>query len=116
MAERSKAWVRMYCSTDRQARVATFRRAGREWQLTTVGGPAPSTSSAAGKLPVAGSFGISPEYPGCPGCRSDSYARCGNCNQIGCWRSSESYFRCGNCGDGGQVSGSIESLGAMDAG
>ena len=35
------AWVRMYCSGDRRARVAAFRLSAEEWQLTTVGGPEP---------------------------------------------------------------------------
>lgn len=110
------AWVRMYCSRDRQARVAIFRRVGAEWQLHTVDGPAPAPGGgAAGGLPVAGSFGISAEYRGCPGCGNDSYVHCSSCRELGCWRSSEPYYTCGNCGVGGPVSGRIEALGAIDA-
>lgn len=115
MTDRSRtAWVRMYCSRDRQARVATFRQVGPEWQLASVGGQAPSGGAGAG-LPVAGRFSFVPGYQGCPGCGSDSYVRCGSCGQLGCWRSTEAYFSCGNCGRSGLVSGAIESLGALDA-
>jgi hypothetical protein len=114
MAQR--AWVRMYCGRDRQARVAVFRRSGTEWQIVSVGGPDRSAQSQPGGLPVSGSFGIAAGYEGCPGCGSDSYVRCGPCAQLGCWRSSEPVFTCGNCGNSGPVSGRIESLGALDAG
>jgi hypothetical protein len=108
------AWVRMYCATDRQARVATFRRSGREWQLASVGGPAPAGGGGGG-LPVSGGFGFAPDYAGCPVCRNDSYVRCSGCGQLGCWRSSEPMFTCGNCGQRGKVEGAIDSLGALDA-
>jgi predicted RNA-binding Zn-ribbon protein involved in translation (DUF1610 family) len=114
MAQR--AWVQMYCGQDRRARVATFQLFAEEWQIFSVGGPEPSAEGAAGGLPVSGAFGISTGYEGCPGCGADSYARCGACRQLGCWRSSEPVFTCGNCGHGGPVSGRIESLGALDVG
>jgi hypothetical protein len=114
MAQR--AWVRMFCAKDRQARVATFHRAGAEWQLLSVDGSAPSPSLAAGGLPVAGSFGIAPEYRGCPACGSDGYVRCTSCGQLSCWDSNHQRFACGNCESGGPVSGRIESLGALDIG
>lgn len=117
MTDRAQtAWVSMYCSRDKKARVAIFRRVGSEWQLTSVGNPAAGGNAAGGKLPVTGRFGLSPEYRGCPACGNSSYCRCNACGQIGCWQHTESYYTCGSCGQGGHVSGSIESLGALDAG
>jgi hypothetical protein len=114
MTERARtAWVRMYCSQDRQARVATFRQAGTEWQLASVGGPAPAGTGAGGS-PVSGTFGYAPGYRGCP-CGSNSYVRCSGCGELGCWQHGASYFTCGNCGVGGYPSGSLDSLGAIDA-
>jgi hypothetical protein len=110
-------WVRFHCSTDRSTRTATFRRVGDEFQLARVGPePIPADGAPGGGLPVNGSFGLSPEYRGCPGCRSDSYVRCGSCGELGCWRSTQPYFTCGHCGNGGRVQGSITSISALDAG
>ncbi len=111
----SNAWVRFFCDKDQRGRMATFNKVGQEWQLFSVSTDA-SPQSQAGRLPVAGRFGISSKYRGCPRCGSDSYARCGNCGELGCWDSSSRFFTCGNCGVRGEVSGSIESLNAMDAG
>jgi hypothetical protein len=111
------AWVWMYCSGDRRARVATFRLSAEEWQLTAVGGPEPvGEGGGGGGLPVSGRFGLAPGYRGCPGCGSDAYVRCGSCGGLGCWRSSETHQTCGNCGNRGPVDGAIDSLGALDLG
>jgi len=112
------AWVRFTCSTDRGVRVATFRHSGAEWQLVSVSRQPsePDSPVPAGKLGVNGPFGIAPDYRGCPGCGNDSYVRCGTCGELGCWRSSKPYFTCGACGNGGEVSGSIKSINALDAG
>jgi hypothetical protein len=111
----STAWVRMYCSADRQPRVAVFRSAGETWLITEVDQSPPPPPDTAGGLPVAGQFGISPSYRGCPSCGNGSYARCGNCGELGCWKSTEPHFTCGNCRRGGRVSGELDSLGALDA-
>jgi len=125
------AWVRFTCSTDRRARVATFRHSGAEWQLVSVsrqpssgvefGSPPRVDSTPDGPVPtgtlgVNGPFGIAPDYRGCPGCGNDSYVRCGSCGELGCWRSSKPHFTCGACGNGGEVSGSIQSINALDVG
>jgi hypothetical protein len=109
------AWVRFTCSTDRSARVATFRKSGAQWQLAAVSEQAEAPGGA-GSLDVAGPFGIAPEYRGCPGCGNDSFVRCGGCGGLGCWRSAKAYFSCGVCGNEGEVSGSIESISALDTG
>jgi hypothetical protein len=111
-------WVRFHCSADRSTRTATFRRLGDEYQLFSVSRePVPPSGVAqSGGLPVDGAFGLSAEYRGCPGCGADSYVRCGSCGELGCWRSSRPYFSCGHCGIGGDVSGSITSISALDAG
>ena len=111
----SSAWVRFFCSQDRRARTAVFTRAGSEWQLSSVGADSPRASQP-GSLPVAGRFGISPGYSGCPRCGNNSYVRCGNCGELSCWNSSSPRFSCGNCANRGEVSGSIESLNATDTG
>lgn len=109
----STAWVRMYCSTDRKPRVATFRRVGEEWQLVAVGGAAQSVGATVGGLAVSGSFAIGPGYAGCPGCRSDSYVLCSVCGQLVCWRNTAGFYTCGAAARGA-VSGAIGSLGAID--
>lgn len=90
----SHAWIRFFCGKDQRGRVAIFTRVGQEWQLSSVGAEVPQQLQA-GRLPVAGRFGISAEYKGCPRCRSNSYVRCG---ELSCWDSSLRYFTCGNCG------------------
>ena len=112
----SNAWVRFFCSKDRLVRIATFTKAGYEWQILSVNNTEARRQSQPGGLPVAGRFGISPRYGGCPGCGSDSYARCNVCGELGCWASSSRYYTCGNCGRGGEVKGTIESVKAVDAG
>jgi hypothetical protein len=110
------AWVRIFCSKDRCARIATFTNAGYEWQLSSISSTEAPRQSRLGGLPVAGRFGISPRYGGCPGCGSDGYARCGVCGELGCWASAFPYFGCANCGKAGEVKGVIESVKAVDTG
>ena len=112
----SSAWVRFYCSTDKQARMARFRRIDGTWQLVSVGDGWSSDDNPPGELTVEGSFGISPGYGGCPGCRNDSYARCGNCAEMGCWKSGTRKFTCAACRTSDKVAGSIQFLNAMEAG
>ena len=111
----SNAWVRFFCDKDQRGRMATFTKVGQEWQLSSVSADVPRQSQA-GRLPVAGRFGISAEYKGCPNCGSNSYVRCGTCGELGCWDSSSRNYTCGNCGIRGEVRGSIESVNALDAG
>ena len=103
-----------FCGKDQRGQVAIFTRSGQEWQLSSVSTEVPQQSQA-GRLPVAGSFGISAKNKGCPRCGSDSYARCGSCGELGCWDSSSRHFTCGNCGVRDEVRGLIESVNAMDA-
>lgn len=91
-AARNSAWVRFFCSKDSRVRVATFRKSGREWQLVAVAGQPPAGESAPGRISVGGTFTVSPEYKGCPGCGS------------------------AGCGHGGPVGGTIENINALDAG
>ncbi|WP_041255170.1 hypothetical protein [Frankia sp. EAN1pec] len=72
--------------------MATFRKSGREWQLVAVAGQPPAGESAPGRISVGGTFTVSPEYKGCPGCGS------------------------AGCGHGGPVGGTIENINALDAG
>lgn len=112
----NNAWVRFFCSKDRRARVATFTKAGYEWQLVSVNNTEVGGQAKPGAFPVTGRFGISPRYSGCPGCGNDGYVRCSVCGELGCWASSSPHFTCANCGRSGEVSGVIESVNAVDAG
>lgn len=112
------AWLNFHCSTHHQTRIATFRHNGKEWQLAEVAADplpeVPEGGGIAGRIPMTGKFGIARDYPGCPGCGADSYARCGNCAELGCWRSTSKTYKCAKCGHGGRVSGRIDSANAMD--
>ncbi len=102
------AWIRFFCGRDRRGRMATFRKVRSEWQLTSVADKGPSGGQP-GRLAVSGQFGLAPEYAGCPGCRADSYVRCGNCSNLSCWNSATTTFACGSCNNRGDVSGRIDS-------
>ena len=110
------AWVQIFCGRDRGARIATFIQAGNEWHLYSVSHTETHRPGQSGGLPVAGSFGISPQYGGCPGCGSNSYVCWNACGELGCWSSATRYFTCGHCGRGGEVKGRIESVNTVDAG
>ncbi|SFF14229.1 hypothetical protein SAMN05421541_106357 [Actinoplanes philippinensis] len=113
MAE--SAWLTFHCETGKQARVATFRHTGGEWQLAEVSADAlPEGGTIPGRITKTGPFGIASDYTGCPGCGADSYVRCGECGEMCCWRTSTSHHTCPGCGNHGQVSGRIRSAEAMD--
>ena len=113
MAE--NAWLNFHCETDKQARVATFHHTGTEWQLVEVAAdPLPEGGAIPGRISMTGTFGIANGYPGCPGCGADSYARCGACGELNCWRSRSTSHTCASCGNHAPVSGAIESMDAMD--
>ncbi|WP_436534189.1 hypothetical protein [Actinoplanes sp. HUAS TT8] len=109
------AWLNFHCETDGLARVATFRRVRKEWRLAEVAAdPLPEGGTVPGRIEMAGKFGTAPDYAGCPGCGANGYVRCGNCGEIGCWRTSATHHRCPNCGYQSVVSGAIESVDAME--
>jgi hypothetical protein len=109
------AWLNFYCETDKQARVATFRRTGGEWRLAEVSADAlPEGGAIPGRIAMTGSFGIAGDYAGCPACRADSYVRCGECGEMCCWRSNTTHHTCAKCGSHGRVQGHIDSAEAMD--
>jgi hypothetical protein len=116
MTARNSAWVAFYCGEDRQQRVATFRLIDGSWHLATVAGDIVEEGGDPGDFPVAGRFAVSPTYPGCPSCGNDSYIRCGTCGSLSCWKSSETSSLCGHCGHRGRVTGSIDSVKALDVG
>lgn len=110
------SYVRLACSRTRTAMMARFVRAETgTWDLT---GASPHGSVAQFQAEhvaheVTGPFGISPEYPGCPQCRADSYVKCGVCARLSCWQSG-TLSTCGWCGNTAPVSGQIESLQRVD--
>jgi len=91
-----------------------FEFSGGTWYLTSAAEVSAVQSSSPAMGPLSGSFGLSPEYTGCPGCRADSIVCCGVCGELSCWQSSDPRFRCGFCGNEGVVSGRIEQVKPSD--
>jgi hypothetical protein len=113
MAE--NAWLTFHCETDKQARVATFRHNGDEWQLTEIAADAlPEGGAMPGRISMTGTFGFGEGYAGCPGCGAGGYARCGTCGELSCWRGATPDHTCPSCGNHQRIDGPIERADAMD--
>ncbi|MEV0895332.1 hypothetical protein [Actinoplanes sp. NPDC049802] len=109
------AWVNFYCETDKKVRVASFRRSEEVWQLVEVGTDVmPEGGAIPGRIAMTGAFGIAPGYTGCPGCRVDSYAGCGRCGELNCWRAGSPQMICAGCGEINPITHSLSSASAMD--
>ena len=67
---------------------------------------------------VLSNLTISPDYPGCPYCRNNTFFLCGNCKTLNCQGSAilnpdgKIYVTCGSCGPVGFLEGPIEKLDA----
>lgn len=109
------AWVDFRCSKSAVQAVAVFGGSGTGWQLQAVQPGSSSGGSAVGQVPLTPPFSVSPDYSGCSGCGADSFVRCGACGRLACWRSTTRLFHCPWCEQSGEVQGSIESIGALDA-
>lgn len=107
------AYLRFGCSTHNQGAVAQMTLRDSTWLLTST---RPTAASADGpaRRALEGAFGIAPEYAGCGSCGASSYVKCGACGQLNCWNGSATTYRCFHCGASGPVSGSIDSLSAID--
>jgi hypothetical protein len=105
-----RTWVQMGCGQTGTTMLARFELSGDEWCLVSAtefdGGESRSPQAE----PMAGSFNVSPGYPGCPDCHANSFVRCGACGELGCWSAPDALFRCGFCGNEGPVSGRIEQV------
>jgi len=108
-----KTWVLMKCSRSPITMISEFEFSGEAWYLTSATEISDGQSSSPDMEPLAGTFDLSPEYTGCPGCRADSIVCC-SCGELSCWKSSDPRFRCGFCGIEGVVSGRIEQLKPSD--
>lgn len=62
------------------------------------------------KFVITGTFGVSPQYPGCPFCEANSYFLC-NCGKVSCWNTLIPEITCPFCGLHTQVkAGGINNL------
>ena len=109
-----KTWVLMKCSRSPMTMISEFEFSGGAWYLTRATEISRGQSGPPQMEPVAGTFNLSPDYTGCPGCRADSIVCCGACGELSCWKSSDPRFRCGFCGNEGVVSGRIEQVRPSD--
>jgi hypothetical protein len=115
MATATRAWIPFFCSKTKTHMLALFEEFEGVWNLTAVDRTdSTAASERSGPLNIVGSFGLSPEYSGCPVCHADSCAQCGECAQLSCWQYGSMRFQCGMCGNVGDVSGAIESLSPLD--
>ncbi|MBL7258022.1 Com family DNA-binding transcriptional regulator [Paractinoplanes lichenicola] len=109
-------FVSMVCSTHREPMVLKFQRNGADF--IAVG----ASKQRAGSVippgdggPTTGSFGTTPDYPGCAYCGSDGFVRCGRCHELSCHDTSWEVFNCPRCGNSGPVRGHIDSISGMGA-
>lgn len=105
------AFVPMTCSQTRRFLMTRFEWTDAAWELRGASFARPNTeSSALGRQHLEGAFAVGEEYPGCPGCRADTFVRCANCLELGCWDTTWPLFHCPVCGNSGEVEGGIDSL------
>jgi hypothetical protein len=80
--------------------VGRFVWTGSEYALGAASKQRPGSVLPPGDGPhdIEASFTTMPEYPGCPGCGSDGFVRCGRCKQLGCWDDGWETFHCPRCG------------------
>lgn len=105
------AFVPMTCSQTRRFLMTRFEWTGSSWDLQGASFARPSAeSSALARQQLDGAFNTSQRYQGCPGCRANSYVRCRQCSELGCWDTSWPLFHCAVCGNSGEVGGAIDSV------
>jgi hypothetical protein len=61
---------------------------------------------------LAGPFGATDEYPGCPGCRLMGWAQCGRCSRLSCYDGHATSHTCPWCGTQLQMEGTIDRIDA----
>jgi predicted RNA-binding Zn-ribbon protein involved in translation (DUF1610 family) len=110
--------VSFTCSSTGHPAVGRFAWLEGSWLLVGASRQRPGTT-----LPPedsaqtrTGRFGLAADYRGCPTCRADDYVRCGACRQLACYDNSWPMFTCPTCGNGGPVSGGIDSVSSMVGG
>jgi hypothetical protein len=59
---------------------------------------------------IGGTFKMTPDYPGCPHCRSLSFYQCNNCDAVVCWDGETNWVQCPSCGGAGALEGTIVDL------
>jgi hypothetical protein len=112
---RPTAYALLACGRKRGLSVARFVNAtAGVWELTsatrhdTAAAPPPGSIAS-----IEGDFQIGADYAGCPRCGADGYVKCGQCEQLSCWKLGTAYT-CGWCGARGEVSPGIKSVRRVD--
>ena len=119
MNELSRAVISARCAKTKQLFGVTFRQMkSEEWHAYWAFPLSEARDQFEGysNAQISGKILIdSSSYPGCPYCKSMSYARCGRCTKLSCWVPGEKAFSCPWCGSTGEVSGTITQLsGSVD--
>lgn len=105
------AFVPMTCSRSGRFLMTRFEWNGYGWSLVGASfARRPTSSPGFPGEEVQGSFELSSDYQGCPGCHADGFVRCGRCAELGCYDTSWPQFQCASCGNSGEVSGTIANL------
>src|SRR5215467_8933148 len=100
-----ETWIPMGCARSRSTTIAHFQFADGSWYLLDARKTEKRVVRAGESSALTGTFLLSPEYPGCPGCHADSIVCCNTCGELSCWQSSDQRFTCASCGAIGLVSG-----------
>jgi hypothetical protein len=107
-----KSFILMKCPDNEVYIVGVLYEQQGSWVLKYSAIASPSVViSPTDKRMISGTFGVSPEYAGCPACKATGYVKCSSCQQLSCWADVESTFTCGWCGTTGTVDGLITSIG-----
>ncbi len=104
----------MPCAVTGQPQVGRFESRGEGWMLIGISRQRPGSvfhaEEAAG---ISGSFGVAPDYKGCPSCGAMEYAQCGCCSTMACYDTSRRILRCPSCGRQCPVDGYIEQVSSL---
>jgi hypothetical protein len=104
--------VSLTCSSTGHPAVGRFEWSNGAWYLTAASRQRPGSviPEEDARSARQGQFMMAAEYPGCPSCRADSYARCWVCHNLACWDRTWPRFDCPSCGRSGPVEGTIDSV------
>lgn len=104
----------MPCAVTGQPQVGRFESRDEGWMLIGISRQRPgSVFHAEQTAGISGSFGVAPDYKGCPSCGAMEYAQCGCCSTMACYDTSRRVLRCPSCGRQGPVDGYIEQVSSL---